>query len=633
MNDPAHNNATNTKAPFPDEYDELSHFIYHYMNNSPGMYAKFLQSTEICNQTPQIINDRMTVDIIKEHLHANHQSDLIAVPTVNSEDDTCRFVMIDIRECEDDSGDSSPVASDSSKYFFDLRDQAIHVFYMLRLNGIEPILCESPGMERYQIWVVLEKPMPASQMTRFGDAVLECCRHRMPTSNYYLYCLQQCKFDETTSCQDIIAKDTRINVYPSSQQLHSHMKNDFVPLPCLIENSFDYMENGYSDAQGEGNRMFMGGLSVSDNSYELNLNNPSRFDSEQFVYDPIMTPMEFDQVQFTGSEKPIVKVLSRLKGVQPCGNGYKACCTAHTDFIRSLLVSEDEEGNVQLHCSKGCSLEHILRTLDPSTKDLLLNVDDHGETQMRTARYFSTGICSGEARAISKYRAYRSHTTHDQIEELADFLEVSPESLEDLEVAYDQFEKGCYFPTHGGYEKWRGVQSCRNLSQAVKEATPEKYNGDREPGLIVPRSFDETRSEIIIANGAINTAVGLTLGWNVVGRVQGEACVEAATHLLKSASGEIRIMEDYCPSMDQEHSGTIKSDSVIVDEGMLSEIVQRSDMAFHEVSPHSSTHVESFIKSFAQSLQKGVAARVSIIDVPAEFKAIRRAAYCKSQSR
>ena len=374
MNDHTHNDAVNTKAPSPDEYDDTSSFMLRYMDNTPGVYAKYSQATELCDQTPQVVNEPLTEKVIMEHLHADHTSDLIAVPSVNLEDNTSRFVMIEIRNSEDDSGEPIAVESDIEGSLFSLWDQALHIYYMLRLNGIAPIFCESPR-EVYQIWVVLDKPMPVSQLIRFGDTILDCCRHRMPTYNKHLYYLQDCTFHNYTSCRDVLTNNIRIEVHPGSQHLHSTTTNDFVPLPCIREDSFYYMEDGYSELDHLGQRIFMGGLDSSDNYFELHLNSPSGFNPKHLVYDPVMTSVEFNQMQFAKSGKPIDEVLSRLKGVQPCENGYEACCPAHIDFTRSLLVSEHETGDVHLSCSKGCSLEYILKSLDPFTRDWLLHVD------------------------------------------------------------------------------------------------------------------------------------------------------------------------------------------------------------------------------------------------------------------
>ena len=63
-------------------------------------------------------------------------------------------------------------------------------------------------------------------------------------------------------------------------------------------------------------------------------------------------------------------VLSRLKGVKRCGNGYKAYCPAHDDQKQSLHVSEGKDGRVLIHCHAGCSVNDICQALGIDLGDL-----------------------------------------------------------------------------------------------------------------------------------------------------------------------------------------------------------------------------------------------------------------------
>jgi len=63
-------------------------------------------------------------------------------------------------------------------------------------------------------------------------------------------------------------------------------------------------------------------------------------------------------------------ILSRLNGVKPCGNGYKAHCPAHDDQKQSLHVSEGQDGRVLIHCHAGCSVNNICQALGIEVKDL-----------------------------------------------------------------------------------------------------------------------------------------------------------------------------------------------------------------------------------------------------------------------
>lgn len=241
--------------------DELATYLSKTMINRDDTYATFSQEMEVCEQTPQIINECLTEDIIKRHLNADNRSDLIAIHT-RSKENTCRFAMIDIQrsDCE-----KAP----------HVWEQVLGISYLLQVNGINPIFSESLKYGRYNLWIIFKRPVPADQLIRFGDALLASCRHRTPTREP---CLQLDQ-DGLIDGRDFLTKPNRINVYPRS--LHGETDEEFVLLPCLMENSFDYFEC-YPEHLFQGERMFMGGSSLTDNSFELKLNEPNQIDPENF---------------------------------------------------------------------------------------------------------------------------------------------------------------------------------------------------------------------------------------------------------------------------------------------------------------------------------------------------------------
>ena len=243
--------------------DDLATFINKNMINHHDRYATFSQDMEICEQTPWIINECLTEDIIKRHLNADHRSDLIAVHT-RSEENTCRFAMIDIQRSENDC-EKDPC----------LWQQALGISYLLQMNGINPIFCESLKYHRYNLWIVFKRSVPADQLIRFGNALIDCCRHRTPTRKPSLQLDQVGRID----ARDYLTKPNRIDVYP--RRLHGEINEEFVLLPCLMENSFEYLEC-YPEHLYQGERIFMGGSSLMDNSFELKLNEPNQIDPENF---------------------------------------------------------------------------------------------------------------------------------------------------------------------------------------------------------------------------------------------------------------------------------------------------------------------------------------------------------------
>ena len=65
-------------------------------------------------------------------------------------------------------------------------------------------------------------------------------------------------------------------------------------------------------------------------------------------------------------------VLTRLKGVQRCGKGWKSLCPAHKDHDPSLSINIGEKGLILLHCfhNPPCPLEAILAAIGLSRMDL-----------------------------------------------------------------------------------------------------------------------------------------------------------------------------------------------------------------------------------------------------------------------
>jgi len=63
-------------------------------------------------------------------------------------------------------------------------------------------------------------------------------------------------------------------------------------------------------------------------------------------------------------------VLSRLKGVKRCGNGWKALCPAHNDRKPSLKVDEGEGGKVLVKCFAGCRTEDIVAAIGLNMSNL-----------------------------------------------------------------------------------------------------------------------------------------------------------------------------------------------------------------------------------------------------------------------
>lgn len=68
--------------------------------------------------------------------------------------------------------------------------------------------------------------------------------------------------------------------------------------------------------------------------------------------------------------EPLEVVLSRLKNVTRCGDGFSAQCPYHNDNRNSLTVSLGDDGRVLLSCKAGCETGDVLARLNLEFRDL-----------------------------------------------------------------------------------------------------------------------------------------------------------------------------------------------------------------------------------------------------------------------
>jgi hypothetical protein len=72
------------------------------------------------------------------------------------------------------------------------------------------------------------------------------------------------------------------------------------------------------------------------------------------------------------TERPIDRVLARLRGVQRRGDYWVALCPSpdHDDQVQSLQFSERPNGSVGMWCHGGCSTASVLAALGLRFADL-----------------------------------------------------------------------------------------------------------------------------------------------------------------------------------------------------------------------------------------------------------------------
>ena len=245
----------------------------------------------------------------------------------------------------------------------------------------------------------------------------------------------------------------------------------------------------------------------------------------------------------SGDERPIDLVVSKLHGVRRSGAGYIARCPYHNDSEPSLAISEGKDGRVLLHCHAGCEFDDILNAIGLEAKDLFVRANGPGEQELRQRHPPVDAEIEPQLDLAALHHSALKSTTRSQIEKLASDLGVSPESLEDLRVAWSEPD-GCWlFPERDHQKRIIG------LLKRFPDGSKRSISGGKR-GLYIPTSFSVRKSEIIVVEGGSDTAAGLTLGWNVIGRASASDGVSQLIPLLKSGTGRILVLGDNDPKRD-----------------------------------------------------------------------------------
>jgi len=87
---------------------------------------------------------------------------------------------------------------------------------------------------------------------------------------------------------------------------------------------------------------------------------------------------------------PLESLRSRLTGIQPSSQGFKARCPAHDDRKRSLSVGEGDDGRALIKCFAGCETEDILEALGMTWTDLFASDHDGDASERRDHRIVAT---------------------------------------------------------------------------------------------------------------------------------------------------------------------------------------------------------------------------------------------------
>jgi hypothetical protein len=524
--------------------ESLTAFVSQHLENRTDAYGNYRSVDDRTAGTARTIKSTLTSHTIQRHFMADDRGDLIGLHTTSPEN-TCRWLVIDI----DHHGESDldPEYRNEAA--------AIAIRDKLENQGITSLLMRSNGRGGFHLWVIFNAPVETATVYRFGQWIV-------------------------VDWQEL-GLGEKPEVFPKQDQLAEGKLGNWVRLPGL-HHTYDFFTEVWS-----GDSWLQGQEAI-----DAICNHPrvaaEDITSERFALSPAKESAQGGVHGDTEEElkTPLELVLSRLHKSFRSGTGYAAYCPAHNDAKPSLSINEAEDGKVLMHCHAGCDLNDILSKLELTTSDLFSDSGQNSGLMLRQMHPATDSRSIHSSEMEDLHRKLLKETPEDHLKELADELNVSLESLRELDVVWSTEHTCWLFPERDGQGSICGLM--RRYSNGKKYFI---QGGKR--GLYIPKSFKIRSQEIIVVEGGSDTAAGLTLGWNVIGRPSaGDGAFHLAS-LLKKAEGQIYVLGDNDPKRDGTWPGRRGAEKV------------------------------------ANTLQKSLTAPVSVTSIPMEFKDLRMWVQCK----
>ena len=522
--------------------ESLAEFTSQHLVNRTDAYGNYRSVDDRTAGAVRTRKSALTSNAIQRHFMADDRGDLIGLHTT-SPDNTCRWIVIDI----DHHGESDPDAEYRNE------GAAIAIRDKLENQGVISLLMSSNGRGGFHLWVIFDAPIDTATVYQFGQWIVEDWQE--------------------------LGLGEKPEVFPKQDQLAEGKLGNWVRLPGLhhTHEFFTEVWSGDSWLQGQ-------------EAIDTIFNHPrvaaEDITPERFTLAPTKESIKDRIDSETEFETPLELVLSRLPKSFRSGTGYAAHCPAHNDTKPSLSINEAEDGKVLLHCHAGCDLDDILKQLKLTKSDLFSNSNKNSQLLLRQMYPVndSRAIHTSTHEALH-YKLLRGKQKRS-LRDLADELNVSMESLRDLEVVWSPEDTCWLFPERNG-------QHCIcGLMRRYADGTKRFIKGGKR-GLYIPKSFKVGSDSITIVEGGSDTAAGLTLGWNVIGRPSAGDGASHLASLLKKAEGPIYVLGDNDPKRDGTWPGRRGAEKV------------------------------------ANTLQKSLTAPVSVTSIPMEFKDLRTWVQCK----
>jgi len=464
------------EAEWRENAGRLADFVLRNMVNRHDAFGRYRPLEQREQGKCLVERAPLTAELLERHFQGKEEADLVGLHVVD-QDRRCRWVALDF--------DNHAKLDEVAKVNL---DDAIAIFRKAESVGLKPLLIDSDGGGGFHLLVVFERPIASVTAFRLAAWLAE-------------------------------GVDCKPESFPKGEKLDPEQLGPWLRLPGRHHTNEHWSRvwNGESWVAGVDAIELIGGHTPADPDAiprtEIDdLARRKRTDAAFSSQQRLEAGLRAHPVARRLSERrraEIATFLSRVRHLNESGDGWTASCPAHADSRPSLKIDVNPDGKILAHCHAGCSFDAIVEAVGVDQSFMFDRDRPRGVISHQPAGAFETVPSPANPALAEVHRLSLEAIDQAILQRLSDELGVTSDSLVRLQVGWDEASQSYVFPERNGNREICGLT-------LRKDGRKRAVRGSKR-GLTVPADFRLDSDDLVVCEGASDTAAALTLGHPAIG--------------------------------------------------------------------------------------------------------------------
>lgn len=475
--------------------ERLATFVQENLVNRDDFYIRY---------RPQELRHLGKVEVIKKrygsaellmHFQASSPDCVIGLPTT-SQEQTCRWIVIDVDSDGEDSEESQAVREKA----------ALEFASRLAGYGSTPLLIKSSEYGRFHVWMIFDHRIASKTAFLLGRKIVE---------DWHSLGLKKPP-----------------EVFPKQEQVAEGKLPNSVRLPGL-----HHTQKFYSEVWDGGKW-----LTGSDAIHSICSIAPfcSRTVTDRCAGLSLEArPSHVVTKAAKQHGQQVANLLSKLKLVTESCDGWSARCPAHNDNNPSLSIGIADDKKILVNCFAGCDPRKILEAVGLEMRDLYPPPPSIRSAVLppRTRIHRQPVVIAADPEFVALQKRFAKSISPEQIEELAHALGVTAASLTELQIGWSREDSCWTFP------EYNAAQQVCGILRRFKDGQKRTIKGSRR-GLTLPLGWGKPGKTLHILEGQSDVAAAISDGRRAIGRPGTSGGVDDLIQLLDSVKDDLVIVAD-----------------------------------------------------------------------------------------